>query len=441
LNADLDAIVRLVAERTGMRFGHRQHPWLWAAVARVAERIGDTHAQNDIALLARRDDFVEQLIDEVTIRETFFMRQFEQLRSIDWHLALDTAHTAGRATIRVWSAGCASGEEAYTLAMLAVDSLGPTAPVSVVGTDLSSEALACARRGWYTGRTVRRLDPDVLARHFRPEEGGISVQPSLRRLVDFRRHNLVHDPSPPAGEDSFDVVVCRNVLIHFEPQAADRAGAGLLAGLRPGGTLLLAPADRLCLSVPALGAMARGRETHAGDRPVVAVTRRTRRSRRSRPGRKAPPPASPTRRTPPRDLPDHEGRPSGPLAEAMRLADADRVGEALVLARRATSEDPLDASAHLIAGILEIAAGVPEQAVGSLRRSVYIDPSAAIAAFHLGRAREAAGEWAAARQAYEHALHALDPEDRRFDWLLDPLDVADVAEACKLRLLDLRARR
>lgn len=428
----LDAIARLVAERTGMRIGPAQQAWLSAAVTRVAERLGAE--DQDIALMARRDDFVAQLIDEVTIRETFFLREVEQLRSIDWRAALDTARAAGRETIRVWSAGCASGEEPYTLAMLAVDALGPAAPVSVLGTDISAAALASARRGWYSGRTVRRLDENLLTRYFEPRDGGIAVRSPLRECVRFRRHNLVGEPSPPRYEDRFDVVVCRNVLIHFEPAAAECAGTGLMAGLHPQGTLLLGPADRLCLTSPALAALARGTEAAPRRRHSITVAPGLRRRHEPRPPRDRAAPSAPARGS----AADGGGTQAEILEGAMRLADADRLEDALELAAKAAADAPLDASAHLVAGVIEIAMGAPERAVDSLRRAVYLDPSVAIAAFHLGRARDATGERAAARQAYEHALHALDPDDRRHGWLLDPVDVVDVAEACRLRLLDLR---
>ena len=226
------------------------------------------------------------------------------------------------------------------------------------------------------------------------------------------------------------------MLIHFEPDAAERAGATLMAGLAPAGALLLAPADRLCLSRAVLGANVRRGAERPGRRRIVTISPTPRPKGRGRP-------ASARTRTGP-DTAAAASRPSEPagpaeqLAEVMRLADEDRLDEALAIAHRAVEESALDASPHLVAGILEMAVGAPDRAVVSLRRAMYLDPTSAIAAFQLGRAREATGDRAAARQAYEVALHALDPDDRRFGWLLDPLDVVDVAEACKLRLLDLR---
>ncbi len=91
-------------------------------------------------------------------------------------------------------------------------------------------------------------------------------------------------------------------------------------------------------------------------------------------------------------------------------------------------------------GILELASGSPERAIAALRRALYLEPDLPIAAFHLGRAREATGDPAGAEQAYDRALHALDPDDRRHEWLVDQSSLADVAEACKVRLLELRKR-
>lgn len=445
----LRRLARLVSDRTGIRVEPEQHRWFAAAVDRLALGDGRPLSAEHAAVLGEDGDFVERLIDEVTVRETFFLREHEQLRSVDWAAMRARADAAGRA-LRVWSAGCSSGEEPYTLAMLARDALGPAAPVSVLGTDISRAALARARAGWYEGRTVKRLAGDPLGRHFRPRAGGLSVDPAIQEMVRFHRHNLTRDPSPPLGEDAFDLVVCRNVLIHLEADAAARVGERLTAALQPHGTLVLAPADRLCLTGPSLRAVLRGAGPQAGDSAAARVGQSDA-SRRSG-GRLGDGPAGRPRMgrapertrspTPPRaaDGSARARRLAAEVSEAVRLADTGRLDAALEVAYGAASRDPMDVSAHLLTGVLQLAVGSPERAVVALRRALYLDPGLAIAAFHLGRARDEMGDRVGAEQAYQTALHALDPEDRRYDGLVDPFSLRDVAEACRLRLLDLRSR-
>ena len=439
MKAGDDLIVQLVAERTGMRIEDAQKAWLLAAVERLARQAAQPTGPHDQPSPSDDDAFIDRLIDEVTIRETFFLRELEQLRSIDWMAARRRAQAAGDDQVRVWSAGCASGEEAYTLAMLAGEALGATIPVSVLGTDISNAALACARAGFYNGRTVKRLATGHFLHHFRRERDGLSVGPRLRAVVSFRRHNLVSDPAPPPGEGRFDVIVCRNVLIHLEPRAAAATGESLVSALRPGGTLMLAPADRLCLA-----GSVRALVDEGGRPPGGRHVDRGKARRRHSGGRVAPRPDQP-RQSRRGDLPlaqasEAEAPPgqSEEIRDAIRLADAGRLDAARRAAERAVRTDPMDVSAHLALGVIELGSDAPERAVISLRRALYLDPTVAIGAFHLGRAREATGDLTGARQAYEQALHLLDPDDPRHGWLVDQFDIVDLAEACKLRLLDLR---
>jgi type IV pilus assembly protein PilK len=109
---------------------------------------------------------VDCLIDEVTVQETTFLRDRYQLNAIGWHSLLQAARAAGSGTIRVWSVGCASGEEAYTLALMAAEAFAPApGPVDVLGTDISGAALAAAAAGRYRERAVRALEPPLRSRY------------------------------------------------------------------------------------------------------------------------------------------------------------------------------------------------------------------------------------------------------------------------------------
>ncbi|HET9599859.1 MAG TPA: CheR family methyltransferase [Anaeromyxobacteraceae bacterium] len=184
----------------------------------------------------------EELVARAVVGETCFLRHGDQLRALS--AALPALSPRG-APLALWSAGCASGEEAYTLAMLLREA-GRRGD-GVLGTDVSEPALAQARTGRYGHWTLRRVDAERRARWFRPAGDELAVAPELRGDVEFRSHNLVRDPSP----GPFDVVVCRNVLIYFAPEVAAEVARRLLAAVRPGGLLVLGPVElHLAASLP-----------------------------------------------------------------------------------------------------------------------------------------------------------------------------------------------
>jgi len=240
-------IAELVHRETGVKLPAGRVTALRTAVERVAPGLDLGSFLRAMSDPVGGRGLVDRLIDEVTVQETTFVRDRGQLDMIKWHSLLQGVRVAGSGTIRVWSAGCATGEEAYTLALLATEALAPArAPVDVLGTDISGAALAAAVTGRYRERAVGALEPPVRERYLeRQPDGSHLVGEQLRRLVRFRRHNLVRDPIPPRGEAGFDLVVCRNVLIYFEAAMRDKVIVSLNRSLRAGGMLMLGAADAL----------------------------------------------------------------------------------------------------------------------------------------------------------------------------------------------------
>jgi chemotaxis protein methyltransferase CheR len=368
------------------------------------------------------DRLLERLIGEVTVKETAFLRDAGQLATIDWPGLLAGARRRGAPRARVWSAACSTGEEAYTLAMLAAEALGAGPLVEILGTDIATGALDEARRGGYDARALRNLDRELVERHFTVEGDRYVIAPQLRDVVSFRRHNLAQDAAPPAGEAAFDLILCRNVLIYFEPGLADEVVAALDRALAPGGTLVLGVADRLCITRP-------------GIRPVASPTASSKRLAGPRPRTAGAPDAPRARHAGPERPPSLAfPQEADALATAVRLADAGRFEEARDAAAAAAGADPMNAAAHYIRGSAELAGGDPEAAVTAFRRALYADGAFGAAAFQLGRAYDALDRRAAARSAYERALRTLDPVSTRHAWLLGSVDIGDLAAACRARL-------
>jgi chemotaxis protein methyltransferase CheR len=408
----LTEITELVRQETGIAWPAERQAALRAALRRVAPGTDPDAFMRAISDPVRRRGLMDRLIDEVTVQETSFVRDGVQFEAIAWHRLLQAARAAGARTIRVWSAGCATGEEAYTLALLA-DEAFPlvSAPVDVLGTDISGAALAAGGVGRYQQRAVRALAAPPRSRYLdRQADGSYLVGERLRRLVRFRRHNLATDLFPPSGEGAFDLVVCRNVLIYFEQPLAGRVIESLQRSLRPGGQLILGAADALMRTMP---------------RPAVPAAPVTGAARPARPG------GRPLRRPPGRQpVLSREQR----LAAALDAADKSDRADALAQVASLLADNPLDADAHFVQGLVTLEAGEPAQAVAALRRALYADPAFSLAAFTLGRAHDALGDVRAARRAYERVLRTIDPGDHRHEMLLQQVDIGDIASACRARL-------
>jgi chemotaxis protein methyltransferase CheR len=402
-------IADLIREQTGIVLPATREAAIAAAVARAAPGL-DPAAFLRAASGPQGDrGLVHRLIDEVTIQETAFVRDRAQFDEIGWHGLLEADVAAGSRTIRVWSAGCASGEEAYTLALLAAEAFAPgPPPVDVLGTDVSGAALAAATAGRYRERAVRGLEPALRERYLdRQADGSYLVGHRLRALVRFRRHNLVRDPVPPLGESHFDLIVCRNVLIYFDAPTIVQVIESLERSLRRGGMLVLGAADAL----------------HQTGGPP-APERRPKRPLLRPPQR---PPRQPQAGQQP---PTRKQR----LAAALDAAGkGDRDG-AMAQVRLLLGENALDADAHFVDGLVALEAGRPSEAVAALRRALFADSRFALAAFTLGRAYDVLGDTLAARRSYQLALRTLDPADDRHRQLLQQVDIGDIAAACRMRL-------
>jgi chemotaxis protein methyltransferase CheR len=411
MSAALAELAEVVRRESGIRLRDSQYQSLAAAARRAAPELDPAGMLQALAVVRSGAPLLRRLIDEVTVNETFFFRQSEELEALDWAGMLAVAHAAGSDTVRIWVAGCSTGEEAYTLALLASEAFAPApAPISILATDICTDALALAETGHYRARSVRGVSSRRQALHFEPHPGGTAVGDRLRGLVRFGRHNLARDPMPPAGQAPFDLITCRNVLIYFDRPTVERVATALAGAVRPGGRLLLGAADRISgrtgSAIP---------DRDAAPRPV----------RRRQPPLPAPP------RRPRAAVAVAAG---DEFAAALAAADAGRLDTAIELIGHVLAADPLNADAHFVRGLAELGAGDANACVKSLRRALYVDPGFALAAFKLGRAQEACGDSAAAAQAYEQALRTLDGPENQRPQILGDVDMGDIAAACRLRL-------
>jgi chemotaxis protein methyltransferase CheR len=202
--------------------------------------------------LATESSLFGRLLDASVNGETYFFRDPAGLAAFAEEIVPERilALPPGGA-LEIWSAGCASGEEPYTLAMLLEEKgLLGSREVRVRGTDLSPDAIRRANAALYGTHALRQTTEARRLRFFQPAEGGrFQVKPAIRRLVELEVKALLDEP--PAGR-LFDVIVCRNVLIYFEEEARRRAAERFASRLKPGGYLLLGPSDALAAAATPL---------------------------------------------------------------------------------------------------------------------------------------------------------------------------------------------
>lgn len=244
-----------VQERVGLR-KEMAAPKVQAQLDRIPEADRAHRVQQLLQSDPRSPEWLA-FAEGFLIHETYFFRHEKQLEFLGKKVIPDLLKeriAMQRTEFRVWSAACSSGEEAYTAGLLLRDAIQSDRTFlahdwhcSVVGTDLSEEVLAVARRGEYTinqGLNSFRDVPGFARHHFSGVLHGAektwSADAMLRRMTSFQQRNLVSDPAPTTGAD---LVLCRNLLIYLDEPKARLAVATLVSALRPGGVLVLGPAD------------------------------------------------------------------------------------------------------------------------------------------------------------------------------------------------------
>ncbi len=417
----------LLADKAGLVFDVSRRDSLSYAVAERMAATGTASEDEYVAAVVEpRAAELQALIDEVTIPETYFFRNAPQFRALRRHVVPELiSHAAknGR-RIRVWSAGCSTGEEAYSLAIL-LREMVPAGDwdIKVIATDISTKALAAASRGRYGTRSLGPVDQPTLERWFTAVGDEHEVRPEVRELVEFRHHNLIAD-APPLPPNGADLVLCRNVTIYFARETTRALMSRLHATLCSGGYLFLGHSetlwqvseDFLLVSLGEAFVYRRalpGSEA-VGDKRTVLPDRRT--------APDDPPAARRTVVADRRDVPDKSAglRLPIPRAESAAavpaVASLDDAREALkagnytkaaTVAAEITGADPLRADAYTVRGLALTNLGRDKDALAELRKAVYVDPRAGFAQFLLAGTLARLGDPIAAARAYRAAARTL----------------------------------
>ncbi len=323
---------------------------------------------------------LEELISAVVVHKTDLFRDEVQLSAFRAQVLAPLVERARR-PLRVWSAGCATGEEVATLLVMLAE-LGADPGSTVLGTDISAMALRRAQALGFTEEQLRRLPPGTRERYFVSGGPRVVLAPALRERASFQLHNLMDTPYPvPAGGGGFDVIFCRNVLIYFTAEAFQRTVEVLSRSLTPGGTLVLSSSEPLLQVPPSLRVLrgeqaffyVRADESSGAREAAVAGGVDSGRKRDSGRFAVADPPARQGAEPPP---PTPASNAASTEADRLfaRVLDGASTGTADDMAernlRRCLSLDPDHAAARYLLGLLLEQGGRPAEAAAEYRRAL-----------------------------------------------------------------------
>lgn len=383
---------------------------------------------------------IEGLASHLTVGETYFFREKRSLDILEQQILpeLLRARAQTEKHLRIWSAGCCTGEEPYSIAIL-LDQLIPgfeTWNLTVLATDINPRFLRKAAQGIYGAWSFRDTPAWIRERYFtkRPD-GCFEIQPRLRRMVTFSYLNLAEDayPSLVNNTNAMDVILCRNVLMYFTQERARTVVDKLQRSLVDGGWLITSPAETSTVLFSAFTAVEFPgaflyRKMAAGGPRTVAV-----RPQSAWYGGEAATAHAPAPREPaafgvdrPAFAPEILHEAGGPRAtaaedadarehdegEALRrnaraCADEGRLAEAIEWCEKAIAADKLNPAHYYLLATIEQEQGQSEAAERSLGRALYLEPDFALAHFALGNLCLSGGRQREARRHFDNALTLL----------------------------------
>lgn len=252
-----DTVFRLFADlvrrRTGFVVSDAHKPRLESRLAAEAKAAGSFYQLYGLWRdLPTTHPSFGRLLDASVNGETYFFRDPDGLLAFTEEIAPERLLIAGpEGSVDIWSAGCATGEEPYTLALLFLEKgILPQRKVRILGTDLSPDSVRRAKAGLFSAHALRGTSAERRSRDFTPAEGGrFRIREDAIAAVDFEARGLLDEPREGP---LYDVILCRNVLIYLDEDARRRAADLFAARLKPGGYLVLGPSDALATAATPL---------------------------------------------------------------------------------------------------------------------------------------------------------------------------------------------
>ena len=430
----LTRLSQFVELRMGLHFPPNRLKDLERGICAAAGDLGFTDIERCIDWLLTTPvshGSMETLASHLTIGETYFFRDLRMFEILEHDVlpAVLDSRRSGEQYLRIWSAGCATGEEAYSLAIL-LNKLLPDPGnwhITILATDIAPLCLRRAAEGLYNEWSFRDTPKWVTEGYFEKQGQRLAIAPRIKEMVTFAHLNLVEDVYPAIlnKTSGMDLIVCRNVLIYFSPQRALTVLEKLSRCLVDNGWLVTGPAEapthRLSpflqpVSFPGALFFRKGQAQEAGTstfRSPLQIATPTAVCRRpdatvATAGKK------PATAAPVVCETQSEGHDQSVACRARSLADRGRLADALSLCTEAIQHDKLNPAMHYLQAVILQEMACWDDAAATLKRAIYIDQDFAVAHFALGHLLHRQGKKKAAAKHLHQArilLQAIDPED------------------------------
>jgi chemotaxis protein methyltransferase CheR len=423
-DALLSQLSDLLESQMGLHFSRERWRDMERGIATAARESGYAETEAFVHWLLSASltrPRIEDLASHLTVGETYFFRERESLDIFEQRLLpeLLRARSPSERHLRIWSAGCCTGEEPYSIAMM-VDRLIPDSEkwtLTILATDINPHALRKAARGVYGAWSFRDTPGWLKERYFtRRPDGRFEIQPRIRRMVTLSYLNLADDayPSLVNGANAMDVIFCRNVLMYFAQDRARTVVDKLHRSLVDGGWLITSPAETSYLQGSSFTAVEFPgaflfRKPAASRSPAAAVGHQ--RPWPEREGAESDAPAPPTPQSPAMqpgvgNAPELEERDT-PQRNARACADEGRLAEAMEWCEQAIATDKMNSAHHYLLAAICQERGERETAERALGRALYLEPEFALAHFALGNLCLGTGRQREARRHFANALTVL----------------------------------
>lgn len=462
------ALKALVIETTGMAFYRDKSEDLAQILALRMAETGVLGCASYLERLSGDASEMDALVAELTIGETYFFRhkeQFDALRDTILPDIIERNRSSRR--LRIWSAGCATGPEPYSIAIMLEREFGPRIAdwhVTVLGTDINQKFLARARDGRYDQWAFRAMPDDIRAACFTKVGTQWQINPEYRRFVKFQYHNLIKSSFPSVIDNiaGFDLIICRNVIIYFSPETIEGLIPCFRETLTDGGWLVMGHAEpnqhlfRDFRTVNTPGAVLYQRMDGYQARPPVAAAVPSPLPVKAAPSQVLPrlsaldvgergelptrrpsaprPPKPPSRPVPPAPTPTRPAD-GGGLGKIRELADCGQWDAAASACDILLVTTPMDAGLHFYRAMIHEQVGQAVECEKALRRAIYLDRRMVLPHYHLGLFLLRRDDIAAAEKAFRNVLVLL--KDRPDDDLVadgDKITVGQMREAVDMHL-------
>jgi chemotaxis protein methyltransferase CheR len=443
----LSQLSQFVAAQIGLHFPPERWHDLERGISSVAQELNFANAESCISWLVSSPltkDQIETLASHLTIGETYFFREKRTFEILAEHIfpQFIRSRSGSKPCLKIWSAGCCTGEEPYSIAML-LDRLIPDIHnwrITILATDINPHFLRQASTGVYSEWSFRDSPQWIKEKYFaRKEDGRLAILPHLKRMVHFAYLNLVEDvyPSLLNHTQAIDVIFCRNVLMYFAPEQMKKVVDNLYRSLVDGGWLMVSPSETsqtiyaqfITVNFPGLilyrkvlssdsRAADRGDQLAGSDPRLATLNLPPPMAEAQATGTLPQKPSqpvglkemAPAKTADPRPSPyaeAHENHSPATALLARAYANQGKLAEALAWCEKAVAADKLNPGLHYLRATILQEQGAVAEAVMSLKRVLYLDQNFVLAHFALGNLMLRQGKLSESQKHLENALALL----------------------------------